>query len=161
MLRDGVAKPNPRQQILTDLATFIQEKRSEGLRPILMMDANGTPSTDDKFREFLQDTLLEDPYYDRFHDMPRTYLRGSRRLDYILMDMGLVPAIKSMGYLGTHEAVHSDHSMAWVDFDEKQLFRGKINRPPEYKNRQFTLNQEDKKASFMKDIRDRVEKGKI
>jgi hypothetical protein len=39
--KSGVVNPNPRRHIFTDLLTLIRSKRETGLRPILMMDANG------------------------------------------------------------------------------------------------------------------------
>jgi hypothetical protein len=153
MVKDGKNRPYPRQQILTELLALIREKREEGFRPILMMDANGTTFTDEKFRTFQQEAILEDPYYNKFLDMPPTYMRGPNRLDYILMDEGLIPAVREIGYLGTHQAVYSDHAMAWVDFDERVLFTGRINRPPLFMHRQFTLNQEDKVRDFMQVFR--------
>ena len=157
MVKDGRSKPYPRQQILTDLLKLIREKREAGFRPILMLDANGSTFSDEKFRTFQQEALLEDPYYSKFHEMPATYMRGRKRLDYILMDAGLLSAVRELGYLGTHQAVpDSDHSMAWVDFDERELFRGKINRPPTFIHRQFTLHQEDKVSKFMSELRERI-----
>ena len=161
MVGNGKRNPRPRKLILRDLLELIREKRQEGYRPILMLDANGSTFTDKDFRQFQQDALLEDPFYDKFNEMPRTYARGSRRIDYILMDAGLTPAIKGIGYLGSHMAVFSDHSMAWCDFHESLLFRGKINRPPPPIRRQFTLNQEDKVEEFMKEFKERIEKKEI
>ena len=161
MVKDGMQKPQPRSQIFTDLIKLIREKRELGFRPIVMMDANGTPFTDTKFRDFLAEACLVDPYYDRFLEMPRTYIRGNKRLDYIVMDEGLTHAIERIGYLGSHEAVHSDHSMAWVDFREKDLFRGIINRPVPYPCRQFTLHQSDKCELFINELRSQIELHRI
>ena len=38
---EGVHKPNPRKDVLDALKELIIIKRSEGYRPVLMMDANG------------------------------------------------------------------------------------------------------------------------
>ena len=38
---EGVLNPNPRRQFLQDLEELIEEKRKEGYRPLVMMDANG------------------------------------------------------------------------------------------------------------------------
>ena len=157
MVAEGKARPNPRQQIFIDLLALIQEKRAEGYRPIVMMDANGSTLTDKRFRDFQREACLVDPYYDRFNEMPATYNRGIQRLDYILMDAGLANAVMKIGYLGTHEAVYSDHSMCWVDFDEKLLFRGLINRPATMLTRQFTLHQADKVDAFIKELRAQID----
>ncbi len=161
MMKDGVVNPRPRKQVLIDLTKFIAEMRLKGCRPIVMLDANGSTFTDKEFREFQQNAILEDPFYEKFNEMPRTYNRGTKRLDYILMDASLQHAIRRIGYLGTHEAVFSDHAMAWVDFDETMLFRGLINRPPNAINRQFTLHQEDKVLKFMDELRKAIEEKDI
>ena len=96
----------------------------------------------------MQQTQLVDPYYMKFNKAPRTYIRGTSRLDYILVDPALVPAIKRIGYMGSTEGNRSDHTMAFVDFDEKILFKGLINRPTEIHSREFMICQDDKKLKF-------------
>ena len=130
----GVSNPNPRKQFLHDILTVIRAQRSKGFRPILMMDAHGD-YTSEKQRDkdlgrFISEAGLVDPLWEKLGYSPRTYTRGRRRLDYILMDRGLCPSIKAIGNLGTHEAADSDHVLLYVDFDERRLFSGLINRPP-------------------------------
>jgi hypothetical protein len=64
----GIREPNPRRQILKDLQTLIQEKRLQGYRPILLMDANGDyqKGKDNGLRHFVDETQLEDPYASQF-----------------------------------------------------------------------------------------------
>ena len=49
-----------------------------------------------------------------------TYCTGSC-LDYILMDQAILPAVKCIGQLGTHEGLVSDHLMLHMDLDEREL----------------------------------------
>ena len=148
----GIKKPDPRQQILDDLTSLIQEKRSKGFRPILMMDANEDwvkkSHSGEKLAEFMEQTQLIDPFYKKFEVSPRTYVNGTNRLDYILIDEGIEHAIKRQGYLGNLDANMSDHTLAYIDFDEKTLFRGLINRPTEIHSREFLIEQDDKKLKF-------------
>eukprot|EP00956_Cyclotella_meneghiniana_P000053 scaffold113_cov50-Cyclotella_meneghiniana.AAC.2 len=148
----GIEKPDPRQLILTDLTSLISEKRTKGFRPILMMDANEDwvkkSHPGNKLEEFMNDTQLIDPFYEAFKTSPRTYVNGSNRLDYILIDAGLQQAIRRQGYLGNLDANMSDHTMCYIDFDEKALFRGLINRPSEIHAREFLIEQDDKKLKF-------------
>jgi len=37
------------------------------------------------------------------------YARGSKRLDFILMDSTVLSSIKEVGTLGLHKGIHSDH----------------------------------------------------
>ena len=90
-----------------------------------MMDANedrvaqSHKQQGNMLQKSMQQTQLADPYFMKFHQAPRTYVRGQHRLDYILVDTALLPAICNIGYLGSMEANLSDHTMAYVDFDEK------------------------------------------
>ena len=98
MQEAGIKKPNPRRQILHDIKTPIEEKRRDGYRPIVMMDANGDEYMKEKggdadLRDFVKTAGLADPYLDRFSDQIRTYMYGKRRLDYIFMDSALVQAV--------------------------------------------------------------------
>jgi hypothetical protein len=150
----GIKDPQPRFQILKDLTTFIDEKREQGYRPIVMMDANedwvaeSHKQQGNKLKKFMQHSQLADPFFLKFNQAPRTYVRGKHRLDYILVDPALLPAIRNIGYLGSMEANISDHTMAYIDFDEKLLFKGLINRPTEIHSREFMICQDDKKLKF-------------
>ena len=150
MREAGIEKPNPRQQILTDMAELIAEKRLEGYRPIVMMDANrhyNHPTQGDKaLKDFVTATGLSDPYHERFPEQNRTYMYGSKRFDYILVDPLLVPAVKCVGYLGSHEGAYSDHVQGYVDFDTKILFQGILSRPIDFKSRKFRLEQMDRQV---------------
>lgn len=82
----GMANPNPRKQILSDMMALIKLKQTEGLRPIVMMDPNGDyiAGKDNELLEFIQDCgLLCDPFYDKFGFAPPTYIHCTKRLDYI------------------------------------------------------------------------------
>jgi hypothetical protein len=155
MRNAGVANPNPRQQILKDLTTLITTKRNEGLRPILMMDANGDylKGKDKELADFIAANGLCDPFYEKFQISPSTYVHGPNRLDYILMDPALTGAIERIGYLGTHDGAMSDHVMAVVDVCERKLFDGILNRPPIHHSREILIAQEDKVANFLHTIR--------
>jgi hypothetical protein len=117
-----------------------------------MMDANGDyraqRSPDISLANFITNSHLIDPFYDKFNSCPRTYLYGSKRIDYILIDPALSLSIRSVGYLGTHMGADSDHCMAFIDFDERQLFNGIINRPVPHHSREILIAQTDKVQEF-------------
>ena len=165
MRAEGQPDPNPRRQVLQDVMKLIQQKRGEGYRPIVMMDANGDYNNlrnpDRDLAAFVRDSHLVDHYHKKYPEQIRTYMYGSKRLDYILVDPGLVPAIKNIGYLGTHEGSFSDHVYAYVDFDEKQLFKGIINRPVPTHAREFRIEQTDKKVKFVAEAKPQFEAKKI
>ena len=150
---EGIINPNPRAQILNDLHALITEKRAQGYRPILLIDANGdyTTGRDTGLANFVSKTQLCDPFHDRFGHT-RTYLHGKSRLDYIFMDAALVHSISHIGYLGTHDGAVSDHVMAYVDMDHTKLFSGLIHRPPTYTAREILIEQEDKVQEFLRSV---------
>lgn len=156
---EGIAAPNPRQQILTDIATLIDDKRGKGYRPILLIDANGDyrKGKDKALSNFISRAKLRDPYVERFPDPIRTYLHGPNRIDYIFMDGALVQSIQSIGYLGTHDGAVSDHVMAYVDMDATKLWTGLIHRPPRLHSREILIEQEDKVQTFLRALRPQFE----
>ncbi len=119
-----------------------------------MIDANGDYLTSSRpdmdLAQFLTDTDLGDPFHDKFALTPRTTINGSKRIDYIFTDPRLAPSILWIGYLGTHEGADSDHCLAYMDLDEKTLFRGIINRPVPHHSREITLAQDDKIIAYIK-----------
>ena len=153
MREAGLVAPDPRQQLLKDLSTLISSQRAEGFRPILMMDANGDykaeTNRDKPLENFLEDNNLGDPFYDKFRVNPLTFAYGSRRIDYIFADPAYISAIQKVGCLGTHEGAFSDHCLAYIDVDERKLFRGIINRPVAHHSREITIAQEDKVKTFL------------
>jgi hypothetical protein len=140
---------------------LINNEQREGFRPIICMDANEDWSsrTGTQSAEFIRDAGLSDPLCDRFYQdgvTPTTYARGSQRIDYILFDEALVPAIKAIGTLGLHEAMVSDHVMVYADLDEAMLFEGLVNRPVRVPNRKFILAQADKQKVFLEAFKEQA-----
>ena len=122
--QEGKAKPKRMKDILQELTILIQTKRQEGYRPVLMMDANGDyiwPKGDQDLRDFITNTGLVDHYKEKFLAPIRTFVRGSKRIDYILVDQGLVNAIEKIGYLELHKGAYSDHVYVYeyVNFTKK------------------------------------------
>jgi hypothetical protein len=162
LLQTGLANPNPRRQILTNLLQLVRTHRVNGFCPILMMDANGDYTADDKyFASFLTEAGLDDPFFDKFQISPPTYIRGTRRLDYIFIDPALSSALVRIGYLGTHDGVMSDHVMALADFDERKLFSGVLNRPPPRHSREILIEQMDKVQAFMHTLLPRLKQSNM
>ena len=150
----GIKNPIPRKQFLKDILALIDSFRAEGFRPVLMMDANedwvarSHPREQDALLKFMRDAQLIDPFFEKFEIAPRTYVDGRHRLDYILIDPALADAVHRVGYLGNHDGNMSDHTMAYIDFDAKRLFRGLTHRPTEIHSREFMIEQADKKLKF-------------
>ena len=73
---EDVQDPNPRQQMLEDMATFIKSQIMKGNEIIVLIDANSN-ARDGSITKFLTDTGLFDLMEDYLpDDQPSTYQRG-------------------------------------------------------------------------------------
>jgi hypothetical protein len=64
--------------------------------------------------------------------IPPSHIRGSERIDFILITPNLMPAVLSSGCLSSHAVFNSDHRAYFVDFDSHLLFSDpayEIERP--------------------------------
>ena len=158
LIKEGDLNLDPRTRILQDLRNLIVNKRAEGFRPILMMDANDDwlESSSVTFKSFIDELQLEDPHYTKGGDLgiaQTTYARGRKRIDFILVDRTIVPSIKKIGTLALHEGIVSDHVMLYMDCDETQLFGRIINQPVLNPSRELVIEHADKCASFIEKFR--------
>jgi hypothetical protein len=64
---------------------------------------------------------------------------GTKRLDYIWIDPTLVPAVKSIGYLGTHKGLDTDHVYAFMDLIDRIAHQEIVHHPITTQSREFTL----------------------
>jgi hypothetical protein len=99
-------------------------------------------------KEFIDEANLDDAYYNKFYDSPRTYMWGTKRLDNILIDPSLTQAVERIGYPGTHEGLDTDHVYAYMDLNDEKSHQGFVHRPINTKSRDFTLTQSDKVKTF-------------
>eukprot|EP00957_Ditylum_brightwellii_P051109 3875079-Ditylum_brightwellii.AAC.2 len=126
--KKGVTKLNPRQQFLTDLFALIEELQGNNHEIVLLLDANKDILDNGQFTKFFKDNDLVDAYH-HLHPQsnPATYLRGHKRLDYMLLTPGLTPALRSIGYLPFHTGIFLDHCALYADFDPEILFLGDLS----------------------------------
>ncbi len=98
-----------------------------------MMDANRDthhPTTlDIELHEFIESTNLADIFHDKFKESPRTFMWGTKTLDYILIDPSLIAAVESIGYLGTHEGSDTNHVYTLMDLNDNITHQGIVHRP--------------------------------
>jgi hypothetical protein len=102
MRNNGVAKPEPRQQLLNDLSTELKRIQTSGDEVILMWDAN----------EVVEDYKSALPEFMHNHQLsnllgngnlqPATYHRGSKCIDFILGTQKIQSAVKLHGVLRWH-----------------------------------------------------------
>ena len=155
MISEGYQNLDPRNQILTDLAILIKEKRNEGYLPILMMDANEEweSTENNQLRQFIDIAQLTDAMRAQHPTADLATYRTGSRTDYIFIDQTLQPAIRSIGQLGMHDGIISDHVMLHMDLDENEVFRGRLHRPVDVQSREFTIEQADKQKKFIEEFK--------
>ena len=86
------------------------------------MDAtdNWLQTSSKAFKAFVKEMYLVDPYYETFKTLGltgTTYAQGSQRIDFIIFNSTIIPAIKHIGTIGLHEGIISDHVMLYMDCD--------------------------------------------
>ena len=150
----GVQNPDLRNQILKDLTNVIQEYIPQGYHPMVMGDFNDVMNSKE-MEKFMEENQLIDIIGDMHEGgPPRTYARGSRRLDYIFGDRHIRDAAERSGQLALHEGYMSDHTMGWADFNTIALFQNTAYQPERSERRQFVLTNKEKKRQFQEKLRD-------
>jgi hypothetical protein len=124
MLREmGHKDPDPRNIVLDDVSEILHEWGDRGYHPLVLIDANA--SIDEKhFSNFVKQHGLKDLVAETNDgEPPRTYSRGSRKIDFALGDQYVMDAVVKSGALALHEGVcFSGHTLQFIDFDCKKLF---------------------------------------
>eukprot|EP01082_Thalassiosira_pseudonana_P016104 g13603.t1 g13603 contig9:20890-21486(+) len=135
----GVHNPDPRDEILDDMTDLISEWTAKGYHPIIGLDANAS-FDEARFAQFLdRNHHIDVVGHVTSGDPPPTYSRGQKRVDFILGDMHVCEAAVQGGSLGMHAGLFSDHTLQFVDFDQRKLFRNETYTPLTVQERQFTL----------------------
>ena len=125
----------PRQAILNDLSSLLSRLQDIGHMIILMLDANSTIDTDQRFASFLSDHGLQDLHQ---HDPPpSTYIgSASRRIDYIFGSDTLLDYVARSGSLAYAEGPQSDHRGLYIDLQMDELIQSKVEKmvPPSFRS---------------------------
>ena len=125
-MAEGDGTCDLRTRVLNDVKDLVMKKRDEGLRPIIMMDANDqwTDKGSKTFQAFITSLNLYDPLHKKYAtSLQQTYVRGPRRLDYFLVCRSFEPAIEGIGTLGQYEGLkYSDHVFLLLEYVESQYF---------------------------------------
>ena len=73
-----------------------------------------------------------------------TSTRGTRIIDFILIDKAFRNTVTRVGTLGIGEGVVSDHVFIYADFSDFFKLGGVQNRPVLYPSREFVIERADK-----------------
>ena len=132
----GNPKPNPRQSFIQDLSVEIEKWKKEGASVIIGGDFNeNLGDTIDGLAQLVSNSNLTDVHA-HFHgtaDEPATFVRGTKRLDYVFATEDVLPFIYSSGIEPFFSTVHSDHRGLFLDLDVTGLLGGKTENllPPQ------------------------------
>jgi hypothetical protein len=113
----GINEPNPRQQMLDDLKTFLQPYEQDKNEILIMLDAND-PIESTSMYKFMDDLNLCDLMDDFLPPTPpKTYQRGQQKIDHILGTMGLNLSIiwAYVIHFGANSP-RSNHAICGIDF---------------------------------------------
>jgi exonuclease III len=136
--------PHPHRQFMLDLQAWITSLQQSGTYIIILMDNN-----EDIVQhqgsciplEYIQNTILRAPNHNAAlatqlqscnlvdslavqhpPPFPPTYIRGKKRLDYILISAELSETIQHSGILPFHSLCLGDHRACYIDLDAPMLF---------------------------------------
>ena len=122
---------NPRHEFLTDLSLLIHRLQDSGHMIILMLYANTTIDTDQKFASFIHSCDLHDLHQQ--DPSPSTYIgASSRRIDFILGCGSVRQYVTRSGTLAYSEGPQSDHRGLYIDLRIEDTFAHNASRilPP-------------------------------
>ena len=126
IVRDDIENDDPRELLWEDLGEEIRHYRGNGCLILLMGDFNcSLYSERDRFKRFCADHNLVDPMASLMPDEKNeaTFLLGSNRIDYILIEQELLQHVRGFGLTGITEPFISDHRAVFLDIDFGTLLR--------------------------------------
>jgi hypothetical protein len=150
---NGHAIPNPRQQILEDLKTFIHESIKEGCDVCLAMDANeDSDSQHQKLNNFAgecglvnaHELFFDEDYYED-HPLPAMFMSGTKKIDHMFCTPRLFDCIVGVSIEPLSSGIKSDHRALIVDFDTEAMLGSSLSSIA--KNSTRILKSYSKKAS--------------
>ncbi len=154
----------PRRQFILDFQAWLEYMIADGHDLIIGMDANDTYDPDSqgvshplsfdpalptvstthngKLSTLISSCGLKDPMalQHQSRPFPASHIRGTKRIDYLLVTPRLAPAVLNSGSLAFHSLFHSDHRAYFLDFDSRLLFADPAYEiaPPSYHRLQLS-----------------------
>jgi hypothetical protein len=106
-------KPNPHKYFRRDLLRLLKRLKAQGDDLIVM--GNDPAGMSKIWSKMVLTDIMKMRH--KTSDMPATYARGTKRLDYILMSERCVISVKACGYEPFNHRLFSDHCGMFVDMD--------------------------------------------
>lgn len=117
---------DPREEILADLQTRIQNSKDDGHEIILLMDANESLQVPNcRLSKWVRSNTLVDIHVMK-HGTKDDFARGinPKCIDYILTTPSKAEYVTAAGILPIKEVCNGDHRALFADFDLKTFLRG-------------------------------------
>lgn len=130
----------PRQAFIQDLQSFIRNMQEEEEDIILVGDFNDDITDPMSGMDQLATTCgLVDLFSVRTGspNLPATYQRGTKRLDFVLISPSLINHVKAAGYDPFGYRIPSDHRGMYVDLDTDAVFQQPISEMAPADKRDF------------------------
>eukprot|EP00956_Cyclotella_meneghiniana_P014729 scaffold22183_cov41-Cyclotella_meneghiniana.AAC.2 len=145
------------------MSSILEEWMGRGFHPMVMIDSN-SDINESKLKDFNDLHGISD-LITAGRDLttaPTTYARGKQRIDFILGDEHIKRAIVHSGSLELHDGLKaSDHTMQYLDLDEKLLFRDDSFTPMPGYYREFKLYDTKRKTQFIEHLQEAYERQRI
>ena len=109
----------PRETILLELETLIQDWRLKGFQIVIMGDFN-EDVTNRKLRDRFGHFGLVEIFLDKHGKPPNTYDRGIAPIDGIFASSSINILVR--GYTATDWGMKSDHRLLWMDVKVNEIF---------------------------------------
>eukprot|EP00956_Cyclotella_meneghiniana_P017405 scaffold28324_cov45-Cyclotella_meneghiniana.AAC.1 len=137
---------------------ILDEWMGKGFHPMVMIDSN-SEITERNLNEFTERNGLHDIITTgREMEAPPSYARGKKRIDFLLGNDHIQRAVINSGALGLYDGLKaSDHTMQYVDLDEKLLFQDDTFTPMPGFHREFKLHDIKRKTHFQETLQKRYE----
>ena len=138
---EGNPTPYPRTQVIEDLTKFIQECKNQGDEIILCMDANEDLEDGEHIQKGTITKLTQDNTlicaHEYLGDKSGTSEISNKRIDFMLVTPGVLPAIIRVGKRPYSEGITSDHRALYLDFGADTLFGIKNRRDGHHQSKKF------------------------
>eukprot|EP00956_Cyclotella_meneghiniana_P031967 scaffold85834_cov44-Cyclotella_meneghiniana.AAC.8 len=158
MREEGDKNPDPRNKIFENMNDILDEWMGKGFHPLVMIDSN-SEITERNLNEFNERNGLHDIITSgRDTEAPPSYARGRKRIDFLLGNDHFQRAVINSGALGLDDGLRaSDHTMQYMDLDEKLLFQDDTFTPMPGFHREFKLHDVKRKTQFQETLQKRYE----
>jgi hypothetical protein len=144
--QNNLVPPEPRQQFILDLQSWLESLVQEGHQLVVAMDANTVYDPDQEGNrhhlEYQPDKLTVDATHDgklatlvatcnlcfplacqhTTRPFPASHIMGRNQIDYIFVSHTLLPAVQRSGVLSHQSLLRGDHRPYYIDLDPAILF---------------------------------------